>query len=243
MKFPSKEELNEYTTALTVGGLKGVAAGSVVSLGLWKYTNRKMPQFRKFGSSLRTFAAIFPPLALGITWMEFASRDFEIERYGYNERPSNAIVVRQGAKSVGADGTDAQELGPSITQRALLFCTENKYKIIMGAWAGSLAGSFWLVNRDKYMSKSQKIVQARMYAQGLTVVLLLASMALSVGGPKPKRTDDLTKGWEDVLNQEVAKEKAEHSSLSLKQQQKDKQIAEHAEQKQQQNAEPVKQDA
>lgn len=225
MKFPTKEELNEYTTALAVGGLKGMAVGSVISLGLWKYTQHKWPQFRNYGTSLRTFAAIFPPLAMGITTMEFASRDFESVRYGYNGRPANAIVIKK----------DAKELEPSLSQRALLFCSDNKYKIIMGAWAGSLAGSFWLVNRDKYMTKSQKIVQARMYAQGLTVVLLLASMALSVGSPHKRRgdEDELTKGWEDILKAEVNKEKSEHVPLSLKEQKKAKDN--HKEQQQQQH--------
>ena len=41
-----------------------------------------------------------------------------------------------------------------------------------------MAGSWTLVNRNRYLSGSQKLVQARMYAQGSTLVALLTSFAI-----------------------------------------------------------------
>jgi hypothetical protein len=41
-----------------------------------------------------------------------------------------------------------------------------------------MAGSWSLVNRNRYLSGSQKLVQARMYAQGATLAALLTSFAL-----------------------------------------------------------------
>lgn len=41
-----------------------------------------------------------------------------------------------------------------------------------------MAGSWIMVNRNPYLSGSQKLVQARMYAQGGTLAALLASFAL-----------------------------------------------------------------
>jgi hypothetical protein len=41
-----------------------------------------------------------------------------------------------------------------------------------------MAGSWVMVNRNPYLSGSQKLVQARMYAQGGTLAALLASFAL-----------------------------------------------------------------
>jgi hypothetical protein len=41
-----------------------------------------------------------------------------------------------------------------------------------------MAGSWHYVNRNPYLSGSQKIVQARMYAQGGTLAALLTSFAL-----------------------------------------------------------------
>jgi hypothetical protein len=40
-----------------------------------------------------------------------------------------------------------------------------------------MAGSWQMVNRNRYLSGSQKLVQARMYAQGATLAALLTSFA------------------------------------------------------------------
>jgi hypothetical protein len=41
-----------------------------------------------------------------------------------------------------------------------------------------MAGSWTAVNRNRYLSGSQKLVQARMYAQGATLAALLGSFAM-----------------------------------------------------------------
>ena len=41
-----------------------------------------------------------------------------------------------------------------------------------------MAGSLGIIGRDKYLTTAQKIVQARVWAQGLTVAVLIASLAL-----------------------------------------------------------------
>lgn len=62
-------------------------------------------------------------------------------------------------------------------QRAKDWASENRYPILFGVWVASMAGSWSLVNRNRYLSGSQKLVQARMYAQGATLSALLASFA------------------------------------------------------------------
>src|SRR5690242_20650538 len=85
------------------------------------------------------------------------------------------------------------EANKTAAQRAREWAEENRYPIIFGFWVASMAGSFWAVNRKSYLSGSQKLVQARMYAQGLTLAVLLASFAFEA--------DDATKGkgrWETI---------------------------------------------
>lgn len=63
-------------------------------------------------------------------------------------------------------------------QRAKEWATDNRYPLLFGFWVLSMAGSWHYVNRNPYLSGSQKIVQARMYAQGGTLAALLTSFAL-----------------------------------------------------------------
>lgn len=44
--------------------------------------------------------------------------------------------------------------------------------------------SLGLVSRNKYLTRSQKLVQARVYAQGLTLLVLVATAAFEVSDAK-----------------------------------------------------------
>jgi phosphate/sulfate permease len=68
------------------------------------------------------------------------------------------------------------EQNKSALERSKDWASENRYPILFGVWIASMAGSWALVSRSP-MSGSQKLVQARMYAQGLTLSALLASFA------------------------------------------------------------------
>lgn len=68
-----------------------------------------------------------------------------------------------------------------------------RYPIVFGSWVASMGTAFALVNRNKYLTGQQKLVQARVYAQVLTLAVLVASFALE--------GNDLREGkgrWETV---------------------------------------------
>ena len=85
------------------------------------------------------------------------------------------------------------EAQKSSTQRAKDWASENRYGIVFGSWVVSMGTALGLVGRDKYLTSAQKLVQARVYAQGLTVAIVIASLALEA--------KDVSKGsgrWETV---------------------------------------------
>jgi hypothetical protein len=55
----------------------------------------------------------------------------------------------------------------------------HQYSIILGSWALSMAVAGAIISRDKYQSVPQKVVQARMWAQGLTIGVLIAAGAMT----------------------------------------------------------------
>jgi hypothetical protein len=78
-------------------------------------------------------------------------------------------------------------------QRAKDWGRENRYSIVTASWVASMGVALGLVKRDPYLTGAQKLVQARVYAQGLTIAILLATALLEVG--------DASKGkgrWETV---------------------------------------------
>jgi hypothetical protein len=70
---------------------------------------------------------------------------------------------------------------------------QNRYPIVTASWVASMGIALGLVGRNPYLSRAQKLVQARVYAQGLTLAVLIATAAFEVG--------DANKGrgrWETI---------------------------------------------
>lgn len=106
---------------------------------------------------------------------------------------------------------------PSRANRDISFLWQHRHKILVGGWAGSLATAYWWIDKNKYMTKSQKIVQARMSAQAITIAMLLASLAVSdkVGTPSTdkERASMTATTWEKGVETETKKLEAQHAPL------------------------------
>jgi hypothetical protein len=87
----------------------------------------------------------------------------------------------------------AEKANKTFTQRAMDFGKKERYKIVGASWIASMATAFALVNRNKYLSGPQKLVQARVYAQFLTLGVLVASAAFEIQDSKNKEGH-----WETV---------------------------------------------
>ena len=88
---------------------------------------------------------------------------------------------------------DQLEAQKSSMQRMKDWASENRYSIVFGSWVLSMGASLGLVGRNPYLTGQQKLVQARVYAQGLTLAIVIASLALEA--------KDIGKGsgrWETV---------------------------------------------
>lgn len=55
---------------------------------------------------------------------------------------------------------------------------------MFASWVAAMGIALGMVGRNKYLSASQKLVQARMYAQGLTLAVLIASAVFETADAK-----------------------------------------------------------
>lgn len=205
MKIASKEEVNDYTNAIIGGFINGAALGTVASVGVWSVLRRKSAFYNTWTATTKTFFGLALPIAFGVTNAEWASLRFDMDQYKFGEASESAKIEQEKVSKM------------TVKEKLLYDASNNKYTIITSLWAASLGGSFWWINRDKFMTKSQKIVQARMYAQALTVVLLLGSMLLSVNSFSSKEQSQLNDhSWEAIVAKEEAREKAAGLPLRLK---------------------------
>lgn len=99
----------------------------------------------------------------------------------------------EGYKDTAARDRASLDSQKSPYQKFMHWGKENRYPIVGASWVASMAISLGLVGRSPYLSTQQKIVQARVYAQGLTLAVLLATAVFEIGD----RSEDKGR-WETV---------------------------------------------
>jgi Hypoxia induced protein conserved region len=201
-----------------VGGWAGVLAAS-----------RRFHTIRNLTLPMKAFLVTSSGTFIGIVAADHASRQFEAERN------MNLQYLENREERLRREELSQMSFGDRISAWA----REEKYKIIGATWVASMVGSFALVGRNPYLSGQQKIVQARVYAQGLTLAVLCASAAFEIHDQRKgqglldaakkgreaikeereqpelhhQKHDENTDLWQDMVAAEEEKLKQRHRSL------------------------------
>jgi hypothetical protein len=102
-------------------------------------------------------------------------------------------------------------------ERLAAWARREKYKIIGFTWVASMVGSWILVGRNPYLTGQQKMVQARVYAQGLTLGVLCASAAFEIHDQRQGRgvLDAVKRKHAEEGNQRIAPSKERYEGEDL----------------------------
>jgi len=177
MKILTKEEEDEHYAATVKGGLKGGAYGLGIGIASAYLLNQRSQFFRGLTLPFKTFFVTSAATFALIISADNASRRFESARYH-----SNVTFQDETARMLAE-----QRKRMTPREKFMDWGRENRYTIVGTSWAASMAGSLALVYRDKYLTRAQKLVQARVYAQGLTLLVLIASAAFEISDARSGR--------------------------------------------------------
>jgi hypothetical protein len=183
MKLVSQEEQQEHYNATIKGGWVGGITGLVAGSAAVTLAARRYPGFKNMNLPFHAFLAGSAATFGSIVTADHYARAWELEKHPEKRYVDNAAKILQQTESAKPQGERIRE-----------WATVNRYKIVGGSWVASIIAAFAIVNRNKYLTGQQKLVQARVYAQGLTLAVLLASFALEA--------NDRNKGrgrWETVM--------------------------------------------
>lgn len=208
MKILTSKEINEHSAYTLKGGAMGAVIGLTGSALLFRYLPRRFPAFKpsQMTWSVKTAIFITPPTLFTAICAEEASNRFDALKYSGSYQTEEA-AERQAAWDK-----------LSTKEKTVESLSTHKYKIITGIWAASLYTAWEIINRDKVMNTTQKAVQARMYAQFITVILLLGSVALSsyekkLNPDKDKKLE--AKRWEQALKAAEEHEKMDKAATTF----------------------------
>ncbi|KAH8682172.1 hypothetical protein BX600DRAFT_430060 [Xylariales sp. PMI_506] len=173
MKVISKEEEAAHYSAVLKGGFIGGSVG--LSLGLLGVlgASKRYPAFRGLTLPFRSFLVTSSTTFGAIINAERWSNDFH--------RHNNPMNFYKDEASRALELAREQE---TPIQRFTEWGRTNRYQIVFGSWVAAMGIAAALVGRNKYLTGSQKIVQARVYAQGLTLAVLIATAAFETADAK-----------------------------------------------------------
>ncbi|OLN84312.1 Respiratory supercomplex factor 2-like protein [Colletotrichum chlorophyti] len=195
MKILSKEEEEEHYAVVVRAGLIGGSVGLGVGLGGVLLAQRRYAAFRQLTLPFRSFL-----VTSSATFGAIVHADRESIRYGKEKDPM------YGYKDATARAIAEAKANESSLQKFREWGRENRYSIVFASWLASMGVALSIVGRDKYLTGAQKLVQARVYAQGLAVVMLVVTAAFEMNDAKKG-----TGRWETVMI--IDPEDPEHKHL------------------------------
>ena len=132
--------------------------------------------FRSLTLPMKAFLVTSSGTFTAIIAADRASRSYEWARDPQRQYRDRATLDQEQIRA-----------NESLLQRAKDWGRENRYPIVTASWVASMGIALGLVGRNPYLSRAQKLVQARVYAQGLTLAVLVATAAFEVGDAQKGR--------------------------------------------------------
>jgi len=170
MKLATQEELAGHHAATVRGAVEGVVAGLAISVPGSLWMHRRWPYYRALPVHLKVMGVIFVVAPLYAIQAERRGVEFDKSTW-------------TGAGKVELEREEAQEISRwnrlDSKEKLKDWAIRNQYKIILGSWATSMAVAGAIVMRNRHQTTAQKVVQARMWAQGLTIGVLIAAGVLT----------------------------------------------------------------
>ncbi|KAK7049735.1 Replication factor C, subunit RFC4 [Paramarasmius palmivorus] len=200
----SEEELRGHRNATIRGAVEGTVAGTAVASAAGLYLQRRWTAFRQLPPSLKLLGGII--VVAPMLTIQAERRGMEFDHAQWKDEGARIITEQEQRVKEKWDHM-------SIKDRISDLASRHEYGIIMGSWALSLAAAGAIISRDKYQTVPQKVVQARMWAQGLTIGILIVAGALKHSQRQGAVTKAEDHSWRDVLEQQEQERKEDEARL------------------------------
>lgn len=183
MKVISKEEEAAHYSEVLKGGILGGTVGLALGLAGVMVGAKRYAVIRSLTLPFRSFL---------ITSAGTAGAIMTAERYSINFSKSNDPM--SGYKDTAQRALEEAKSSGSNTQRFVDWGRENRYTIVGVSWIAAMGLAMAIVSRNRFLTTSQKLVQARVYAQGLTLAVLIATAAFETADAKSGKGR-----WETIM--------------------------------------------
>ncbi|KAG9011261.1 hypothetical protein FRB93_003062 [Tulasnella sp. JGI-2019a] len=186
MKVLKQEEIDEFQSFVYKGGVKGALQGTALALPAAWLLNNKSQYYRKLPLQIKALSVMMVVVPVAVTQAERQTFIYMEEQWkkrpGYIDPHANDVEVKPVSTLDWIEG--------------------HKWSLVGAGWVGSMGAAFGIIARNPYQTGAQKvrmhfgcrftyplltialqclakIVQARIWAQGLTIGIIMAAAGLT----------------------------------------------------------------
>ncbi|ORY94863.1 hypothetical protein BCR43DRAFT_335685 [Syncephalastrum racemosum] len=171
-KTLTEKQEKELDHIALVAGLKGAAVGASIGAVATYMTYKRSSSFRQLSRAMQSVMLASGGMTGYMFAVDRASSRYKNQELGYADETMVESLEHLRTFRKNPDETS--------THRMLRYVNDNRWPLIGGSWAVSMVGALSYTFSNKYLTTQQKLVQARMYAQAATLVVLLMSASLSI---------------------------------------------------------------
>ncbi|PWN32794.1 uncharacterized protein FA14DRAFT_181472 [Meira miltonrushii] len=198
---PEKRQA-QYNAALKAG-MKGAGGGIAVAGPAAYFLHRTWQPFQRLTLPLKAMFVTFATVSAGVIAADKAGIAFDQEHF-----------TDEGAQKIRQFRTEEEKEWAELSTRdkALTWTKDNKFGVVAGSWIASMAGIFAYIHNQP-MPFSQKLVQTRVWAQGITLASLVAMAGITQipsAGDKLlyKRDHAADHSWRDFVKDSPSSQEA-----------------------------------
>lgn len=178
-------------------GVKGLLGGLGVAIPVSYVLHRRWPYYHGLQPSLKAFGVILVAVPSFVISAERAALAYERAQWtGVGEDELKLLEARE----------QSRRKAMNIKEKATDLAARHPFSLISGTWAASMLGIYAWVSRDPLATPLQKITQTRVWAQGITLGIVLTA-AILTHGKSDKQTTPYDHSWKDILDREEEEEK------------------------------------
>ncbi|GJJ71173.1 hypothetical protein EMPS_03523 [Entomortierella parvispora] len=188
-KNPLLEEEEDKQTLIFTAAAKGaglaLVAGGLVAMSGARYSKT----YQTLSRPMKTFLLGTGVAATSVLFADHA-------RVHYEDRQLLRHLDQEAADAARAEIRAQRGILAELNYQV----RENRNAVVGISWLTCMAGSLGYTFSKKGLTTTQRIVTARMYAQGFTVLVMMAVAALELTDtPKPQKALEMTDQWKAIL--------------------------------------------
>ncbi|KAF8450682.1 hypothetical protein L210DRAFT_274164 [Boletus edulis BED1] len=166
----SEDELRQHRAATIRGALTGGLIGAGIAFPTFYLLIRRSSYYRAFPFPIKLLGSIIVVAPLVVIQAE--KKSLEFDRQHWTELGKSHLERREHEER-------ERWVTLSPKDKVAEWAVKHQLSVIIGSWATTMAVAGSVIMRDPLSTMPQKVVQVRLWAQGLTIGVIIAAAVLT----------------------------------------------------------------